>query len=402
MLTERAAALRAALPAAQQLARTTLARWFPAGQGRSLSITQRKGYSDGVRPALTTISDLGLLWLAAHEDKAGGWSCAAFDASCGELGAGACSGGGNPQFDVGVTGLALLCFLRSGQGPESGPCAPVVRDGLQLLVSMQAGDGNFGNPAYGQSTYDHAVATLALLEALSFDTSGALRAPAERAVAWLVALRNPGKAWRYIAAHPEMKSQPNDISVTGWAIQVLVKAREEHIDYDAKALTDALAYVEAMTDPKSGVTGYYERGQRPARGVSSSDLWPCDQTESMTAVGLLARLTAFPTRKYSKGSPVQAGVARVAKLPPAWTNEAPGRRDFYYWMHGTEALSRLGGTEWSDWKRALTEVLVEHVTAIGDATGSIDPQQDPWGHEGGRVYSTSMLVLAAIDAAAHD
>jgi len=341
-------------------------------------------------------------WLAAHQSRDGHWSCAAFDEQCGHLGTDTvCDGAGSPAFDVGVSSLALLAFLGAGQTDRRGEHATTVRDGLRFLVNVQQPDGNFGSPTSAQSTYDHVLATLALVEA--WELSGQelrFRAPAERGLAHLAALRNPGGAWRYRPFHPEMSTTPNDMSVTGWAILTLTMARNYGLRIDDRALADALAFLDEMTDPATGITGYSSRGGRPAREAGSEAIWPAAQSESMTAVGVLCRIFADPDLSQpGEREKVELGVAAIAALPPLWSDELPGRRDFYFWYYGSYALFQvrgetwIKGEPWKAWERALLPAIAGHQQREGERRGSWDPQPDPWGSTGGRVYSTAILAL---------
>jgi hypothetical protein len=64
----------------------------------------------------------------------------------------------------------------------------------------------------------------------------------------------------------------------------------------------------------------------------------------------------------------------------------------YYWYWGTLAMSQLGGPRWERWNTSLKAVAIDHQVKRGCAAGSWDPK-DPWGDEGGRVYSTSLMTL---------
>lgn len=413
---EHAALVRAlkAQDDAEAAARAALEAWLPEERARlvkALPKSRRPSKASSARSAaartygkdaIAIVRDLGLLWLARHQSEGGYWSCAAFDVECdGEEGV--CDGLGRPQFDVGVTGLALLCFVRSGHGPIDGPYAPAVRAGLRYLVDVQSPDGNFDVADTVNYTYSHFIATLAMVEAFALTRDESYGASAAKALRHTSSIRNPGAAWRYAASSPEMvKGRMNDVSVTSWALMGLEAARACGMDVDPELLAEPLLFVDEMTDPITGVTGYHDRGGRPARTEQALVHWPPDQSEAMTAAGVLCRLYVDP----KLGLPgtkemVEKGRAVLADMPPLWDDELPGRRDFYYWRHATEALARSGGREWKDWKQNLAMVLVEHVERTGDELGSWQPKVDPWGEFGGRVYSTSMMVLSATAAAAH-
>ena len=89
------------------------------------------------------IYDRGLLWLENTQDESGGWSKS-----------GGMSGGG-------VSGLALMAFLASGEDPNFGKHSIPVRKSIQSIIR-----GQNPNTGYlGDSMYQHGFATLALAEA---------------------------------------------------------------------------------------------------------------------------------------------------------------------------------------------------------------------------------------------
>jgi hypothetical protein len=353
----------------------------------------RDGGGD-VPPPIDIAVTRALDWLARHQAHDGSWSCAGFDAQCRD--SPACDGAGSPEFDVGVSSLALLAFLGAGQTPRRGEHAAVVGRGLRFLADVQRADGNFGNPALSRHTYDHALATLAMVEAYALSGGDRIfRKPAEAGLKHLSRIRNPGGAWRYAEFHPDMALAPNDVSVTGWAIMALTSARDCGLPFDAVALQDALLFLDEMTDPATGVTGYTARGGRPARqaGVMAAR-WPADESESMTAVAVLCRIFADDAlSRPGARELVDRGAAVVARMKPLWSEDRPGRRDYYSWYYGSYALYQVGGQAWRDWEVTLVPVVAKHQLTEGDALGSWDPQHDPWGGEGGRVYSTAILAL---------
>ncbi|MHC4846367.1 MAG: prenyltransferase/squalene oxidase repeat-containing protein [Planctomycetota bacterium] len=343
----------------------------------------------------TSIRD-GLEWLANHQNPEGFWSCAAFDIECGQRSTDVfCDGLGNPQFDVGVTGLSLLAFMGAGHTQKHGLHKKVVSRGLRYLTDVQSNDGNFGQATNPQHTYDHVIATLAMVEA--YGRGGRdrhLREPAERALKYLYRIRNPGGAWRYASFHQEMATTPNDMSVTGWAILAMTLAKDLDLPFDETALEDSLLFLEEMTDPVTGVTGYSERGARPARQLGADALWPDDQTEAMTAVGVLCRIFADPDlERPGNREMVEKGIEVLSRMPPLWEDELPGRRDFYYWYYGAYATFQFGDDAWKIWERSMSSAIVAHQHEEGELRGSWDPQEDPWGSVGGRVYSTATLTL---------
>jgi len=151
-----------------------------------------------------------------------------------------------------------------------------------------------------------------------------------------------------------------------------------------------MRFVDSMTDPATGRTGYHECGSLPAREPADLDAWPADRSESMTAVALLLR--AFDHQDPRQTPAVQRGTDLLLQRLPDWDTDA-GSIDFYYWYYGSYALWQVGGNAWERWQRQLVPSVVDHQRQDGDECGSWDPQVDPWGDQGGRVYATALNTL---------
>jgi hypothetical protein len=252
---------------------------------------------------------------------------------------------------------------------------------------MQDADGCFGPRTSQHWAYNHAVATIAVTDAYAATQSAALRGPAAKAVQFVQRAQNPYLAWRY-SFPPD---GDNDTSVTGWMVRALSSGKRAGLDVEQAAFRGAVSWVEKMTEPQFGRTGYQQRGGPPARTSEMMAKFPADKSEALTAVGLCIRLDAGQDAKSWSGMQLSADL--VAKTPPRW--DAEGSVDLYYWFHGTDAMRRIGGAAWDGWRNSLVAALVPHQekASAGCAKGSWAPD-DPWGPEGGRVYSTSMALLA--------
>ena len=67
----------------------------------------------------------------------------------------------------------------------------------------------------------------------------------------------------------------------------------------------------------------------------------------------------------------------------------------YYWYYATLAIFQIGGDLWKKWEQALDTQMVPNQRMEGNYCafkGSWDPE-DPWGPDGGRVYSTAILCM---------
>src|SRR6185295_15615776 len=201
-------------------------------------------------PIATTPIECGLQWLVRHQAPDGRWSAVLFPQQCSGV---ACRGLGEDWADVGVTGLSLLAFL----GGDHLRFADNLEKGFNFLLRSQDHSGLIGPPDE-KYMYGHAMATLALCEALLKTGNAKLREPAQRAVDFLVAAQNPKKGWRY-----KERSRDNDSSVTAWAVLALWGAEMAGLSFPKAAYDGAIAWYAEATDEQDLRTGYvYKRDWR--------------------------------------------------------------------------------------------------------------------------------------------
>lgn len=186
------------------------------------------------------IYDRGLQYLATSQTEAGDWK-----------------GGG--QDGPGVTGMALMVLLASGEDPNFGLYSNHVRRALRNIISQQnAGTGFFGN-----SMYHHGFAMLALAEAYgavddrnlwtgSEPNRRSIGVSLELAVRAAITsqMKNSLGAWRY---SPD--STDADTSVSGAVLVGLLAARNAGIEVPDEVIDKAIKYYTSMTSD-AGHVGY--------------------------------------------------------------------------------------------------------------------------------------------------
>ncbi|MCE9637593.1 MAG: hypothetical protein K8T90_17990 [Planctomycetes bacterium] len=322
-------------------------------------------------------------WLSRHQSPDGRWDS---DGFAGQCSSNKCSGPGDAVHDPGLTGLSLLCFLGRGDTHVSGDYKETVKSGLRYLKNIQDTEGCFGPRTSQQFQYDHAIATLGMVEAFGMTQSTHLRDSAQRGITFIHQSKNPYLAWRY-----GVRDGDNDTSVTGWMVMALKSGKMAELDVDDGAIRDAVGWVDRMTDPEFGKVGYQQRGGAAARTVAMQAKFPASNTESMTAAGVLCRI--FAGEDPAKSEPVKKGLALIEKKLPRWDADA-GTIDMYYWYYGTLAAFQAGGDVWRKWNDAMKLAIVDHQRNEKDRceSGSWDPE-DPWAQEGGRIYSTALMTL---------
>jgi len=333
------------------------------------------------------IVEMALQWLADHQDvdTDGRWD--ADDFMKHDPQDDRCDGAGGSLNDVGVTGLALLAFLGADYTDRGAhPFVKHVRAGLRYLMMVQEEDGCIGSRASHSFMYSHAIGTLALCEAYWMTRNPRYKKPAQDALNFISAARNPYLAWRYMPRGGE-----NDTSVTGWCVMAMKSGKYAGLEVDPDAFDGARLWIDKMTDPNFGQVGYSSPGGAPARPEGKQDRFPPEKSQSMTAVGILTRI--FLGEDPRTSDMIRKGADLCVELPPKW-NPDDGSIDMYYWYYGTLAIFQVGGTPWRKWNEAMVSAIVGH--QHGKGTGAHQGSWDPigcWGDDGGRVYSTAMLAM---------
>ena len=346
---------------------------FPGGRGRG-------GSGRGMEIHIAR----GLEWLARHQDDDGKWN--ADDFMRHDPASDLCDGPGQPEHDVGLTGLALLAFLGDGHTTARGQYTEHVLRGVRWLRDQQDPESGLLTAPIGHAyLYDHAIATLALCEAYYFSSNPLIGRSAQAAVGFITRARNPYGAWGYDSP-PTGRS---DTSVTGWMVFALESAQQAGLTVDSQAFADSLSWLDEVTD-STGRIGYRTPGSASSRVDGVNDHYPTDRTECMTAVGLLCRF--FLGQDPEQVEAMERGAALLGRALPEWDPDGL-TNDMYYWYYGSYAMYQMGGKPWRAWEKAMRKAVVSSQRKDGAAAGSWDPN-GPWGFSGGRVYSTALGVLS--------
>ncbi|MCE9524505.1 MAG: hypothetical protein K8R36_00455 [Planctomycetales bacterium] len=313
------------------------------------------------KPSQETIDQLGgsgstehaigtaLDWLSRHQEPDGHWDTLKH--------------GGTADYDTASTGLALLCYYGWGASHTAdGKFRGNVRKAIDWLVAQQKPDGSLDGPA--GRMYCHGIASIALCEAYGASKDPALKAPAEKAIAFILAAQSPTKGgWRYTP-----KPGDADTSVTGWQYMALHSASMAGLEVPEAAFEKARRWFDFAGGGKfGGIYGY----SGPEKGKPA-----------MVATGMFCRqLDLVP--------PTDPESAEALKMVPLNVRKP----DFYYVYYATLALYQHQGPIWTEWNAQLKETLPLLQKKDGDEAGSWDTSG---GHAapGGRVVSTTMATLS--------
>ncbi len=319
-----------------------------------------------------------LKWLRSHQDKDGKWDQDGFQKNC--KGA-ACDGQGTSQYDVGVSGLALLAFMGCGNTHKQGKYKKTLKRGIDWLVGQQQGDGSLGPRLAESWIYNHAIGTMALCEAYGLSRDKNLKDPAKNALNFILKAQNAGLGWKY-----EPGSGRNDTSVTGWMVLALNAAKSAGLHVPDSVFQGARNWFDRATNT-AGKCGYMRPGDDGSviRGVNMHYA----KLPTMTGVSVLCRILSGQKRQDAK---ILRGVDILMSNLPDWNKPKNDKVDMYYWYYATYAMFQYGGEKWDKWNKAMKKALVGTQRKGGCPDGSWDPVSK-WGMVGGRVYSTAINCL---------
>lgn len=297
-----------------------------------------------------------------------------------------------PSIESGTaaTGLALLAFLGAGYHHQADKYRGVVANGLSYLVEHQA---NSGDLYVRQETpsdqtvwmYSHAIAAMTICEAYGMTQDSTLRAPAQRALDFIVSAQHPELGgWRYA---PGVAA---DTSVSGWML-VAIKSGEISGLQVSDAVYDGVRkwLDQASFRPEKPYLYRYN----PFAGDSPQQRHGRVPSRAMSAVGMVMGLY-LGTSPSDQG--YKDGMEQLERFPPQLGTLRAPLRDAYYWYYATLAAYYAGGETWNHWNRALRKILLDSQIQRGSWAGSWDPLSpvpDRWAEHGGRLYVSVMNLL---------
>ncbi|NQU19892.1 MAG: PD40 domain-containing protein [Candidatus Nealsonbacteria bacterium] len=305
----------------------------------------------------------GLAWLKKHQADDGRWSLHEyFNREQGKN----YGRTGSVHSDTAATGLALLPFLGDGHTHASGDHQATVRKAVEWLVRQQREDGDLTqNDRSNSQMYAHGIATIALCEAYGMSRDAKLRAPAQRAIDFIVAAQHkPSGGWRY---HPNNAA---DTSVVGWQVMAMKSGQMAGLNVPQPTLD----LVPKWLDQAQQGTGRY-------RYQASGNATPTMTAEALLCLQYLGADQNDPR--------LTAGTAYMLENLPG---KGGGDDNSYYWYYGTQVMFHLQGDRWQKWNAALSQMLIQTQEKDGHLSGTWEPK-DKWEGSGGRVYSTALRLL---------
>lgn len=284
----------------------------------------------------------GLKYLAAQQSPSGAWTEQ-----------------NKPEWETAITGYALLAFLASGNLPNEGELGKVVATGRQYLLTSLQVDGRFATVHRGgQYMYGHGIATIVLAELYGQTKAEAIRPKLEKAVQLIVGAQNSEGGWRYSPG-----SKDADISVTVLQVVALRAAKEAGLDVPQATLDNAVNYIHACYDVKTG--GFCYQPKKDAGFARTA-----------AAIYSLQVLGRYDDPK------VQTGSDYLVKH----FNEKSGYVAYGHFYAGP-AEYMIGGDTWKAWYTNLRASLLGSVHRQGELAYWEKQGSDP-----GPVYTTAVYT----------
>lgn len=268
---------------------------------------------------------------------------------------------------TGIPALVGMAILSKGQMPTEGPHAGTLTRCIDFVLASQRAEGLFekGNGGSGPM-YAHNISTLFLSEVSGMvdpERQKKIGQCLPKALALILRAqavpkdeRNKG-GWRY---HPG--SSDSDTSCSGWALMALRSAKINGAPVPDAAINDAVAYLRRHQDKERGCFGY------------SGDE---DHARSLTGMGLLCLELCG-----RHGTPE---TTLAADFVLKNFRSFPGDQfEFYGNYYAAQGMFQIGGRYWGEYAPWMYETYLKKQ----DNDGSWESR------EAGRVYGTSMMILA--------
>ena len=324
-------------------------------------------YGDPVPRDVREIYDAGIRYLLKTQDSSGAWK--------------------DGQDGPGVTGMAVMVLLGSGEDPNFGPYRVPIRKALRSMIIDQDPDTGFLASSRGHdSMYQHGFAMLALSEAYGavddrtlWEEAKGLRGPGvgrslgqalELAVRCAVtsAKKNPNGAWRY---SPDARDA--DTSVSGAVLMGLLGARNAGIEVPDETIDRAIKYYTTMTGG-NGQVGY---SGNPGGG-----------SDAVTSIAVLVYAIA-----RHKELPQYEQALSYLKQRSRDPQSAIGGYPTYTRYYRAQALFQGDVEAWEQWNSGL----VQELKKLQGKDGSFAAFAGRGGGFGGTVDTTLALLALAVN-----
>ena len=307
------------------------------GGGLLLS-PHRRANAKRLDPKVRAAIRRGLDWVAKAQTRVGRW-----DAS--------------NQYRVPMTALAGTALLCEGSTTTQGKYAESIRRATDYLIQQSRENGLIGIPNDHRYTYGHGFSMLFLSQVLGEEEDAERRKELTdllvRAVKFSGQAQTRAGGWGYVSARDGGGFDEGSTTIT--QVQGLRGCRNAGIPVPREVITNAIKYIHDCTMPDGGVcySSKNRGGSRPAiTAAAIACLFNGGEYKSEYVTKLL---------DYCKRNLYNVGAGR-----------SYGHWHYTYYYY-SQALYRMGGTEWTDFRDPLYARILREQSAEGYWTGNIAP-----------------------------
>lgn len=301
----------------------------------------------GGRVESEVVVERGLEWLKANQNPDGSWS--------------------NKNVSA-MTGFSVLAYLGRCETPISAKYGESCMKGIIYLVNLGMKNGGklSTNSSDKHWPYEHAIATYALCESLSFCDQLKIEIPdleemVRKSVSIIIENQHPKSGgWDY--GYDTRGNRGGDLSIAAWQIQALKAA--EHTGLEIKGLkssrTKAMEYVVNLQGENGGF-GYTGK----ANGEAYAKL---------TGAGVLC--LQMSGKKYP--SEIRKGAKHILEFSKF---DYDGKdSNLYSHYYESQAMMARGGSEWRKYNEMFRDQLIDSQNPDGGwkAPGSGGLYSDPF------------------------
>jgi len=273
----------------------------------------------------------GLRWLKANQNTDGSWS---------------------GQSSVAMTGLALLAYFGHCETPASAEFGDSCLNGILYLVNIgMRNDGRMAdNFTANHWSYEHAIATYALGEALVFCKEVGQPVPyldevTTKAGQFIIDHQHDSGGWAYAYAKT---GGHTDVSVVGWQLQALRACSHTGIKFQGmnSSVNKGLKYLAACQNVNGGF-GY----AGPNSGVA--------EYFTLTGVGMLCN------QMWGKGGSAEVRHAAKYVLENTRFDYNGANCDLYGHYYESQAMMQRGGNDWKQYNAMFRDQVLNNQDADG-------------------------------------
>lgn len=273
----------------------------------------------------------GLRWLKANQSPNGSW--------------------GRPP--VGITGLVLLAYFGHCETPASDEFGDSCLKGIVYLVDVaMKNNGKIASEFTSHGwCYEHAIATYALSEALTFCKEMKLVVPnlaevVEKAGQFIIDNQHKNGGWAY--NYDTSDKAHTDTSITGWHVQALKALSHTPIELKGMKSTvnKALRYINDCQDESGGY------GYKSTRSLNKD-------YHTLTGVGMLAN------QMWGQGNRSEVRKATKYILENSKFTYFDEYCDLYGHYYESQAMMQVGGETWEKYNAMFRDELLKGQDADG-------------------------------------